>query len=201
MFTIKEFEEKKTKSQSNVIDLNGLKEYSDNFEVLSFTENGKRIPFHVDLVSNPNISISAFGVNSINITIDVEAIVNDEFIVLKNAYEEELRIDIKPNEYFVNDRDYKFKITKSELLENGDLKLKILSKVNNEEMGWRCTYFGQPIEYTVTPMESDKSCYVTITPISHLLIDYETLFKFQQEESGEEITYIVKITPNGIVIS
>ena len=153
------------------------------------------------MVSNPNISISAFGVNSINITIDVEAIVNDEFIVLKNAYEEELRIDIKPNEYFVNDRDYKFKITKSELLENGDLKLKILSKVNNEEMGWRCTYFGQPIEYTVAPMESDKSCYVTITPISHLLIDYETLFKFQQEESGEEIAYVVKITPNGIVIS
>ena len=200
MFKIKEFEENK-RNQENVIDLNGLKQYSDNFEILSFTEKLKRVPFHVELISNTNISVIPFGVNSINITIDVQEIVNDEYIILKNLNGEEIRIDIKPNEYFVNDRNYKFKITKSEILENGDLKLKILSKVNNEEMGWRCTYFGKPINYEITPSESNKSEYVTIKLLSSMFVDYKAVLKFEQEESGNEITYYVNNTPDGIVLS
>ena len=90
MFTVKDLKD-------NVINLDGLKEYNIDFEVFSRKESGKRIPFRVDLISTESIKIRLFGVSSINIVIDVENILKDEYIVLKNTNNEKIIITVKPN--------------------------------------------------------------------------------------------------------
>lgn len=184
--------------KDKTINLDGLKDYDHNFEVYSCTENGKTQPFQIELVTSDNIIVEKFNVSSIHIFIDVEYIVKEEYIILKNILGEKLIITVKPNEYYTNDRNYKFKLTKNEFNKNGELKLKILSKVNNIEMGWSCVYDGKPIQYEITPMKSDKSSYVTVKLMSTLFIDYISTLKFQQNESGNVIEYKIKNTPNGM---
>lgn len=185
--------------KDNVIDLNGTKEFEKDFEITSInTQNGKGIPFYVDLVSSPNITVSAFSTNLIKIIINVETILKDEFIILRNTRKEKLIIDIIPNDYFVNERKYVFKITKSEITNDGTLKLKILSKVNGIEIGWKCVYDGKPISYIITPMESDKSGYVSVKLAMEMLIECETKLIFEQEESKERIEFEINNTPNGM---
>lgn len=184
--------------ENNVIDLEGLKEYDKEFEVLSLNDKGKRQPFSVELVTNENIKISVLDVNIIKIIINVQAIVNEEFIVFKNYIGEKINISVKPNMYFVDDKEYKFKVTKSEIRENGDLRLKILSKVNGEEIGWKCIYNGKPVSYSITPMENTKSCFITIKLLSQLFVDYTSTLMFEQEESGEIIEYKIYNTPDGM---
>ena len=184
--------------KDKTINLGGLKDYDRNFEVHSCNDKGKTQPFQIELVTSEDILVEKFNVSSIHIFIDVEFIVKEEYIILKNILGEKLIITVKPNEYYTNDRNYKFKLTKNEFNKNGELKLKILSKVNNTEIGWRCIYDGKPIQYEITPMESDKSSYVTIKLNSILFIDYVSILKFQQNESGNVIEYKIKNTPNGM---
>ena len=184
----------------NVIDLNDLKSFSCDFNVISNNEKGKRIPYHITLITNPNIVISTFGINSLNITIKVENILKDEYIFLKNILNEELIIKIKPNVYFTNERKYKFKISKAELKDNGDLKLRILSKVNNSEIGWKCIYDGKPMNYVISPTQSNKSSYVNVKSTMKLFDNFTSIIKFQQEESNEIIEFKIINTPNGMEI-
>ena len=191
MFVIKDLED-------NIIDLDGLKEYNNDFEVLSFKESGKRSPFYVDIVSTEDIYITFFDVSSINIEIDVENILKDEYIILKNLNGEEITLTIKPNEYFVNDREYRFKITRTEKKKNGDIRIRLMSKVNKSEIGWKCTYDGKPIYYEITPMESSKSEYITIKLQSQVFSEYESMIRFQQEESGEIVELKINNTLEGM---
>ena len=184
--------------KDNIIDLGGIKEYNENFEVASFNDNGKRMPFSIDLVTTDSITVNAFGVSSINIEIDVSNIIQEEYITFKNILGETLVITIKPNSYFTNDRVYKFKISKTEFNDNGEVKIRILSKVNGEEIGWKCIYDGRPISYVITPMESDKSEYVTIKSMSQMFINFVSTLTFQQNESGEIITFKINNTPEGM---
>ena len=193
MFTVKDLKD-------NVINLDGLKEYNIDFEVLSLKESGKRIPFRVDLISTESIKIRLFGVSSINIVIDVENILKDEYIVLKNTNNEKIIITVKPNEYYVNDRDYRFKITREEKTKDGDIRIRLMSKVNKSEIGWRCTYDGRPISYEITPMESNKSEYIKIKLKSKMLTEYNSVIIFQQEESGETVELKIKNTTDGMEI-
>ena len=184
--------------KDNIIDLDGVKEYNENFEVISINENGKRMPFSIDLVSTDSITVNAFGVSSINIEIDVSNIIQEEYVTFKNILGETLAITIKPNSYFTTERTYKFKITKTEFKDNGELKIRILSKVNGEEIGWKCIYDGRPIMYVITPMESNKSEYVTIRSMSQVANDFVAALKFQQDESGEVITFLINNTTEGM---
>jgi hypothetical protein len=98
----------------------------------------------------------------------------------------------------VNDRDYRFKITKSEKKKDGDIRIRLMSKVNKSEIGWKCIYDGKPIYYEITPMESSKSEYITIKLQSQMLAEYVSLIEFQQEESGETVELRINNTPEGM---
>lgn len=191
MLSIKDLEQ-------NVIDLNGIKEYSEDFEILSINKNGKRLPLRVDLVSTPSIKLNMFNVSSINITIDVKSILKEEFVILKNLIGEKLILRIMPNEYYTNERIYKFKATKKEVNKNGDIKIKIISQVNDMEIGWKCTYDGSPISYEIKPKKSSKSGTVTIKSLMEMTTDYVSTVIFEQEESGETIEVKINNTPQGM---
>jgi hypothetical protein len=192
MFAIKDLE-------NNIIDLENLKEYDNSFEVLCLNEKGKRLPFYIDFISSRYISVGTFNVSSIRISINVEYITKEEYIVLRDINGVRLKIIIKPNSYFVNDRIYNFKITKSEVNDN-TMKIRILSKVNKSEIGWKCIQDGPPLNYTITPRENNKSGYVNIKLDSHVLTDYNTTIRFMQDESGEILELRIKNTPNGMEI-
>lgn len=192
MFKIKDLKD-------NIIDLNGLKEFEKEFEIISInTKNDKKIPFYIDLVSTPNIKVSVFNDNSIKITINVVEILEEEFIIFRNAQQEKLTITIIPNAYFLDEIQYKFKITKSEITKDGILKLKILSKGNGTEVGWKCVYDGKPISYCITPMESNKSEYVYIKLAMEMISDFTSKLIFEQNESGEKVEFEINNTPNGM---
>lgn len=184
--------------ENNIIDLDGFDEYSEEFEVVSLNDNDKRQPCGIEYISNEGIEVTFFGVNFVRISIDVSEIINDEYIILKNYIDETITLTVKPNQYYVDDKDYKFKITKSEFKDNNDLRLKILSKVNGKELGWKCTYDGKPISYSITPMENDKSCFINVKLLSQLFVDYTSVLIFEQDESGETIEYNILNTPEGM---
>lgn len=186
---------------NNIIDLNGVDEYDNDFVVDSVNDNnGKEIPFNIDVVTNKNIYVTIHAVNSIRIYIDVEFITAEEYIVLRNINGEKLVITVKPNEYMLAEKEYKFKITKAEIQENGDLKLRILSKMNKTELGWRCIYNGKPLNYKITPMESNKSSYVNVKLLSIMLSDYISKLVFEQDESGEKTSIKILNTTEGMEI-
>jgi len=192
MFKIKDLKD-------NIIDLNGLKEFEKETEIISInTKNNKKIPFYIDLVSTPNITVNVFNGNLIKIIINVAEILKEEFIIFKNAQQEKLIINIIPNIYFLNERQYKFKITKSEITEDGILKLKILSKGNETEVGWKCVYDGKPISYNITPMESDKSDCVYVKLTMEMISEFTSKLIFEQNESKERIEFEINNTPNGM---
>ena len=184
--------------EDNIIDLDGVKEYMEEFEVVSLNNKGKRQPFQIELITNENIRVSSFEVNFLRIEITPQMIVNEEHIVLKNYIGEKIIITVKANEYFTNEIKYKFKITKTEFKKNGDLRVKILSKANGEEIGWKCTHDGSPLSYEITPKEDEKSSFITIKSLTNLLIDYTSVLIFEQEESGEIIKLEIYNTPDGM---
>lgn len=182
----------------NIIDLTDLDEYSNDFEVISLSDNEIKQPYYIEFVSNEGIFITKFDVSQIKIEIDVGSILNDEYFILKNNIGERITVFIKPNNNYVRDKKYKFKITKQEFKEDNLLTLKILSKANDKEIGWKCIYDGKPISYIITPMENDKSSYVTIKLTSKILAQYIAPIVFQQDESEETIIYKIKNTSNGM---
>lgn len=184
--------------ENNIIDLSGEIEYINEFDVLSLNEYGKRLPFQIDLVTSSNIWVSLFKVSSIKVEIDVNSIVKDEYITLKNINGEKLVITIKPNTYVTEEDVFKFKMTKATFKDNGELKLKILSKVNNEEIGWKCIFDGQPISYEITPRNDVGSAYVTVKLLSEIFSNYTSELIFEQNFSGNKIVYKILNTPEGM---
>lgn len=183
---------------NNTIDLTNINEYSNDFEIFSFNDNEKIQPYYIEYISNEGISLTKFDTNFLNVTIDIEAIIENEYFILKNLIGERLTINIKPNENYIRDKTFKFKITKQEFKEDNILKLKILSKMNDDEIGWKCTYDGKPISYQITPMESNQSSYVTIKLMANMINDFISTIIFKQDGSGRIIKYHIKNTPNGM---
>ena len=183
---------------TSIINLNGLKEYDWNFQVISKDKNKKDQSFFVSHISNDAISIEQVGLDNINISIDVKNILKDEYFEITSINGETKLFTVKPNTFYTEDKDYKFKITKTEITKDGDLKIKIFSKVNKEEIGWKCTYKGEPIKFEITPLKKEKSSFVIIKLISKLLVSqYDTIFEFTQNESNETITLKVRVYRNG----
>lgn len=182
--------------EDNIIDLNGN---VSNYEltVESKDSKGKFKAYDVDLVTNDNINVSKHG-QTLLVTINIEEILKEETIVLINTLNERLEIKVLPNSYYTMDKNYKFKITKKIYDEDGSLKVKILSTMNDEEIGWRCTYDGKPMSYFITPLYSNESGYVVIKQKSNVFSDFDSLIEFTQAESGEVISLNVHNTPDGI---
>ena len=183
----------------NTISLN-KEDYSKyTLDIISQRDNGNRSPFAIDLVSNVNIiTANTVGNSSLNIEIDTPNVLNEEYIILKNMQGDRAKITILPNTYFTMEKEYKFKITKKVYEDDGSLMIKILSKMNDEEIGWDCTYDGKPMEYFIKPKFSDKGEYVRIKPAVTVVNDFTALLKFTQKQSGNVIRLEVYNTPDGI---
>lgn len=185
--------------KDNVIQLSKEEHSKYTLNIISQRDNGNRSPFAIDLVSNTNtITANTIGNSSLNIEIDTPNVLNEEYIILKNMQGDRTKITILPNKYYTMVKEYKFKITKKVYEDDGSLKIKILSKMNDEEIGWDCIYDGKPMKYFIEPKFSDKGEYVTITPAVTVASNFMALLKFKQKQSGNVIRLEVYNTPYGI---
>ena len=185
--------------KDNIIELSKEEHSKYTLDVISQRDNGNKSPFAIDLVSNTNvISANVIGSNMLNVEIDTPNVLNEEYIILKNMQGDRTKITILPNKYYTMEKEYKFKITKKIYEDDGSLKIKILSKMNDEEIGWNCTYEGKPMEYFINPKLSDKSEYVTIAPAVTVASDFIAILEFTQRGSGNIIRLEVYNTPEGI---
>lgn len=189
--------------ESNVLTLEQSVDLNYSFEVVSTKKNGRPIPFVLNFISNNLIDAAVYG-NTLKIHVDASQILNEETINLTNMLGETYKLTIKPCEYFTYDKDYTFKITSKKFIGDGSLKLKIFSravvKFNDEkedeyEIGWECTYNGKPMAYSITPLEGEGGDYITITPETNILTEFEALVEFTQRESCNKISLMLTNTP------
>lgn len=181
--------------KDNVLHLDKAEELYYNFTVVSKKENGRTIPFYLEYVSDDNINVKiVYGANLL-INVNPSLVLKEERITLKNTDGEYFLIDIVPNDYYVMEKTYSFKITSKKILEDGSLKLKIFSKVNGMEIGWECTYDGKPMKYEITPFNSDSGEHVIIKPMVTILNEFDAIIEFTQKESGKTIKISLKNTP------
>lgn len=166
--------------------------------IISVSDNGKSSPFAIDVVSSPYITAYISEGNILVINADTPNIKGEEFVILRNTNKESIRLTIIPNNYYTMDKVFKFKITNYSELDDGSIKIKIFSKVNDIELGWKCIYDGKPMTYVITPMKSDKGTHVTITPNATIVNEFTSVIIFKQDESDKEIRFEILNTPNGI---
>lgn len=181
--------------ENKTINLEKSRDLKYSFTIVSEKDNGRPIPFALTLLSNNNINAVIEYGNKLIINVDASLIMNEEHIVLTNTIGDKLVLKIIPNEYYTMDKTYTFKVTSKKLLDDGSLRLKILSKVNDMEIGWKCTYDGKPMAYSITPFENENSDYVMIVPMANIISEFDSLIEFTQEESGEAIKMILTNTP------
>lgn len=185
---------------NGIINLEGVKEYNWNFQVITKNKNGKDQSFFISYISNDAISVETVGLNGINISIDVKNILQDEYFQITTINGETMLVTVKPNTSNTEEKIYRFELTKSEVIEKGSLKIRLLSKVNKKEIGWKCTYEGKPISYEITPLEKDKSGFVTIKLLSNLFVrHYDSSIIFTQNESEKTITLNVRAKRDGSI--
>lgn len=182
--------------KNNTIQVEKGEYFEYEYKIVSKKENGRPAPFSLKFVSSDKVNVKIVHGDTIKIEIEPQRILTEENIVLGNSIGETIKIAIIPNEYYLMERTYTFKITSKKLLDDGSLKLKIFSKVNDMEIGWKCTYDGKPLSYSITPFESEVGDYVIVTPKSVNLIELDTLIEFTQDESKNTIALILTNTPN-----
>ena len=182
--------------ENNIIQLDESLESEYSFKVLSQNNNGSPSPFVVKFISSENISARIEYGNVLNLYIENAMILNEEYIFLRNTVGDTIRITVIPNPYHLMEKTYGFKITSKKYLEDGSLKLKIFSKMNGEDIGWKCTYDGRPMEYSISPFESETSEHVIIKPLADVRNEFETLVEFTQNKSNEIIKILLTNTPS-----
>ena len=157
-----------------------------NLIIKSERNDGKQLPWGVDMVSDRNVIVKPYGVNGLKIILDFEKLDKECFIILRNYAKEKIRIIIKPNWYVLHPREYKFKITRTSI-EGKKMKIKILSKEGENELGWECTYDGKPLNYSIEPFENNKSSYVYINLKDELFTNVTSMIEFTQNKSEKKI--------------
>lgn len=182
--------------KDNIIDLNDEITHYE-FNVVSLNDRDRYKPYDVVWNTNDSIIINKYG-NTLVIDIDIESILKEETIILENTQNDKFKIKVLPNSFTIMEKIYKFKITKRTYQDDGSLRVKILSTLNDMEIGWKCTYDGKPINYSIEPLSSDESGYVTIKPIDNILSDFDTVIEFTQDKSKEKISLTIHNTPDGI---
>lgn len=173
-----------------ILDLNKLPYDEHTITINSKGEKGNRLPWGVEMVSSPYVSAEQGANDSLNIYVDIENMKDDAFILLRNFKKEMMKIVIKPNTLLTSPKIYKFRISKK-TTEGRKTKIRILSKEDDKEIGWECTYDGKPLNYSIEPMRSDKSGYVDIEVLDELFTDVPSVIEFTQERSGEVIKLVL----------
>lgn len=173
-----------------ILDLNKLPYDEHTITINSNGERGNRLPWGVEMVSSQYVSAEQGANDSLNIYVDIENMKDDAFILLRNFKKEMMKIVIKPNTLLTSPKTYKFRISKK-TTEGRKTRIRILSKEDNNEIGWECTYDGKPLNYSIEPMKSDKSGYVDIEVLDELFTDVPSVIEFTQERSGEVIKLVL----------
>jgi hypothetical protein len=181
MFTIND------KEKEFILDLNKLPYDEHEIHIDSKASNGRDLPWGVEIVSSKLISATRGAGNLLNISLGPEKLNEDAFILLRNYNKERLKIVVKHNVLLTMDRKYKFRISKK-TTDGRKTRIRILSKVDNDEIGWKCTYDGKPLNYSISPMESDKSGYVDIEVLDELFTNVPSVIEFTQDRSREVIS-------------
>jgi hypothetical protein len=169
-----------------ILDLNDFPYNEHKLKVLSKDEKGNAIPWDVELVSNKIVKAERGMNNTLKITTDVEKMECDSIVVIRNTAKEIFKITLKYNVVLTREKTYKFKITKKST-EGRKTRIRILSKENNVDTEWECTYDGKPLSYVIKPMSSNKSGYVDIWMKDELYSRINTLIEFTQIKSGNVI--------------
>lgn len=188
-----------TKTNEYLLNLNKEECNTHNLKVTSVDDNGNYLSWGVEFCTSPYIKAITEGKNDLILETPLEDIKRDEYVVIVNYNKERTRIVLKPNLEIIRSKSYSFKITKKEI-DGRNLKVKILSKESTNEVPWKCTYKGQPLPYSISPLSSDKSCYVEINLIGEILGTFPAVIKFTQEKSGNEIVLKVKQSNDSVEI-
>jgi hypothetical protein len=173
-----------------ILDLNKLPYDEHTIKIDSKGDKGNRLPWGVEMVSSQYVSAERGANDSLNIYVDIENMKDDAFILLRNFKKEMMKIVIKPNTLLTSPKTYKFRISKK-TTDGRKTRIRILSKEDNNEIGWECTYDGKPLNYSIEPMKSDKSGYVDIEVLDELFTDVPSVIEFTQERSGEVIKLVL----------
>ena len=169
-----------------VLDLNDFPYNEHTLSVLSEDEKGNAIPWDIELVSNKIVNAERGMNNTLKITTNIEEMKCDSIVVIRNTAKEIFKITLKYNVVLTREKTYKFKITKKST-EGRKTRIRILSKENNVDTEWECTYDGKPLSYVIKPMSSNKSGYVDIWMKDELYSRINTLIEFTQIKSGNVI--------------
>ena len=154
-------------------------------------EGDANIPWGVEMVSCDLVTAKPGAANTLDVNVDIDEVANECFILLRNYAKERMKITIIPNTELSAPKTYKFRITKKST-DGRNTRVRILSKENGKEIGWSCTYNGQPYNYSISPKKADKSGYVDIVLLDELLATVNSLIEFTQEKSGEVIQLRLK---------
>lgn len=184
-----------------ILDLNEHPYDEHTITIASQGRTGNHLPWGVEMVSCGLVSAEPAGSDALNIHVDIENLDEECFILLKNYNKERIKIMVKPNNLLTikPESSYNFRISKKRI--NGrKVNIKILSKEDDNEVGWKCTYDGKPLHYSITPMESNKSDNVTIEVLDELFTEMPAVIEFTQEKSGKVIELKLKQTNNNTEI-
>ena len=149
-------------------------------------EGDANIPWGVEMVSCDLVTAKPGAASTLNVNVDIDELSDECFVLLRNYTKERMKITVIPNTELSAPKTYKFRITKKST-DGRKTRVRILSKENGKEIGWSCTYNGQPYDYSISPMKGDKSGYVDIVLTDELLTTVTSLIEFTQEKSGEVI--------------
>ena len=168
------------------LDLNKYPYDEHTINIESKGEGDANIPWGVEMVSCDLVTAKPGAASTLNVNVDIDELSDECFILLRNYTKERMKITVIPNTELSAPKTYKFRITKKST-DGRKTRVRILSKENGKEIGWSCTYNGQPYEYSISPMKGDKSGYVDIVLTDELLTTVTSLIEFTQEKSGEVI--------------
>ena len=169
-----------------VLDLNEHPYDEHIINIDSKGEGDTNIPWGVEMVSCDLVTAKPGAASTLNVNVDIDELSDECFVLLRNYAKERMKITVIPNTELSAPKTYKFRITKKST-DGRKTRVRILSKENGKEIGWSCTYNGQPYEYSISPMKGDKSGYVDIVLTDELLTTVTSLIEFTQEKSGEVI--------------
>lgn len=182
-----------------ILDLNDKPYNNHSLKVTSEVAPNMRLPWGVELVSNPLVKATPGTNNTLDIFVDMEKLMADAFIVLRNYNRERIKIIIKPNFIIISPREYTFKITRK-TTDGKKARVKLLSKENDREIGWECTYQGKPLNYSIEPLKSDKSGHIEIELLDDATSDFQTVIEFTQKRSGKVIELKLNQNSDGVQI-
>ena len=171
-----------------------LNEYPYDEHIINIDSKGEgetNIPWGVEMVSCDLVTAKPGAGNTLNVNVDIDEVVNECFILLRNYAKERMKITIIPNTELSAPKTYKFRISKKST-DGRKARVRILSKENGKEIGWSCTYNGKPYDYSIKPMKGNKSGYVDIVLLDEVLTTITSLIEFTQDNSGEVIKLVLK---------